>query len=379
MMKSMKYSISSVFVGLPDLFFQLVPKLKGLSPPEESRADCERCPMTCQEEELAQKPFHFLPNMRCCTYHPLLFNWQVGQILLAGGRSKELMLNRLAERDGVGAYCIQEPARLEEYRIQNKLAEGASFGRNMYFRCPYWVGGKLSCGIWKYRNAVCRTWFCKYEDGPRSFDFWYALQKLLRNIEEVLAGWCMENGKPPKDAGSLEELQDWYIWCYQWITQTALDKSLVGQEINSAVVFTKKLRQSIDRTIPDLLAAQVEEFEDKGNQVLMQGYSPYDKLLLPKTIFAFLCHLNGETTWQEALAKANSGLTDENKIPPVLIEELYKRGLLAKISGPEDLQVGLRASIWDGTTKRHFTPQRLHFVEEESYRLHANINKVDKR
>src|SRR5206468_664396 len=63
------------------------------------------------------------------------------------------------------------------------------FGRSPSLRCPYFLvdGG---CGIWRHRNAVCMSWFCKHVRGAVAHDFWRRLEHLLTSAEEELARWC---------------------------------------------------------------------------------------------------------------------------------------------------------------------------------------------
>jgi hypothetical protein len=66
------------------------------------------------------------------------------------------------------------------------------FGRNTMIRCPHYVesdGG--SCTIWRHRNSVCATFFCKHVRGATGQRFWEALRRLLGLVEQRLALWCV--------------------------------------------------------------------------------------------------------------------------------------------------------------------------------------------
>src|SRR5439155_21658542 len=59
-------------------------------------------------------------------------------------------------------------------------------------RCPHYLeegGGR--CGIWRHRNGVCATWFCKHERGAVGLAFWERLRDLLMAVEADLAAWCV--------------------------------------------------------------------------------------------------------------------------------------------------------------------------------------------
>jgi hypothetical protein len=84
------------------------------------------------------------------------------------------------------------------YALIYKHAGKELFGRPGGFHCPHYLpadGGQ--CGIWQHRNAVCATWFCKYERGQTGKRFWNALLQLLMIAERHLALWAAEElGEP---------------------------------------------------------------------------------------------------------------------------------------------------------------------------------------
>ena len=67
-----------------------------------------------------------------------------------------------------------------------------AFGHAQSFRCPHYLAeeGGL-CGIWRHRNGICATWFCKTVRGAVGVDFWQALKRVLVTIEDSLARWCV--------------------------------------------------------------------------------------------------------------------------------------------------------------------------------------------
>ena len=69
--------------------------------------------------------------------------------------------------------------------------ETRAFGRAQSFKCPHYVDERGGlCGIWKYRNSVCSTWFCKYVRGAVGREFWETAKQLMMAIEADLARWC---------------------------------------------------------------------------------------------------------------------------------------------------------------------------------------------
>src|SRR5262249_41441062 len=56
------------------------------------------------------------------------------------------------------------------------------------------------CGIHKYREAVCSTWFCRHNRAAAGRNFWLAMLNLLRAIERSLAWWCIDRSDLDVDA-----------------------------------------------------------------------------------------------------------------------------------------------------------------------------------
>ena len=61
-----------------------------------------------------------------------------------------------------------------------------TFGRTRLLRCPHFLADGR-CGIWKHREGVCATWYCRHERGAVGFDFWEALGGFLHVIERALS------------------------------------------------------------------------------------------------------------------------------------------------------------------------------------------------
>jgi hypothetical protein len=132
-------------------------------------------------------------DTKCCTYTPELANFLVGRILddadpaLTPGRSS--VERRIDARIGVTPLgLMRPPAQALLYR----QSMPAGFGHAVSLRCPHYLadaGG--ACGIWRHRNAVCSTWFCKYGRGATGQRFWQALEQLLVIVERNLSRWCL--------------------------------------------------------------------------------------------------------------------------------------------------------------------------------------------
>jgi Fe-S-cluster containining protein len=82
-------------------------------------------------------------------------------------------------------------------------------------RCPYYeVEGGL-CTIWRYRESVCSTFFCKYMGAADGQSFWRALLDYLRVVEQMLSLHAVRTVAPHLDRPverhdrlTIEELED---------------------------------------------------------------------------------------------------------------------------------------------------------------------------
>jgi len=179
--------------SLPPLYAIWFDELLGGEIPAETRATCHDCAM-CDSKGEYQKPDSnlFNPQVKCCTYMPRLANYIVGMILLdedpimAAGRAA--VESRLQTGLAVTPLGLEQPPKS---RFIYTHIEPRAFGRAESLLCPYYINeqGGL-CGIWKYRDGVCSTWFCKYERGAVGRDFWESAKLLLLAVEDDLSQWC---------------------------------------------------------------------------------------------------------------------------------------------------------------------------------------------
>jgi hypothetical protein len=178
---------------LPPLYARWFNDLLGGDIPSESRATCSDCAM-CESttEPQPHNSRFYNPQSKCCTYLPMLPNFLVGMILtdddpsMAGGRAT--VEARLQAGLAVTPRGLEWPLK---GRAQYTQMEVRAFGRAQSLRCPHYLSeqGGL-CGIWKYRNSVCSTWFCKYVRGAVGRNFWESVKHLLLAIEDELSQWC---------------------------------------------------------------------------------------------------------------------------------------------------------------------------------------------
>lgn len=199
---------------LPPRYSDWITDLLGGTLPEEQVATCDRCVMQTSD---VPEAYRFRADAKCCTYVPALPNFLVGAALrdLPPGPALISLERRLAEP----AVCTPHGLDVgeDERRRYHAIVSAETFGRDPGLRCPHYLaesGGQ--CGIWRHRNGVCATWFCKHERGATSQRFWQALEGLLTLVERELSHWCacqlLYHTEPPGPAGGDDELPEWAAW-----------------------------------------------------------------------------------------------------------------------------------------------------------------------
>jgi hypothetical protein len=197
---------------LPPLYARWMAEALSGPIPDETRAECSDCNMTRRPDREPPPVQPFASDTKCCTYQPELHNFLVGAILADTDKgvawAKEVIAMRMQRRTGVTPVGIRaEPFKQLVYeRIVDQSP--AAFGRLREIRCPYYLnhdGGR--CGVWRHRNSICTTWFCRYERGIVGRVFWKQLLALLRTVEQAVSSWAMlELGIGDDAAAALAQL-----------------------------------------------------------------------------------------------------------------------------------------------------------------------------
>lgn len=347
---------------LPDLFRQQVT--------HEAKATCDNCAMcesSCNNAVGAVdgESRFFRPDTKCCTYHPRLPNYLVGAILsdtsdeLAEGRRR--LEAKLEARIGITPQWLKPSAR---YNLLYGNARRA-FGRNRALLCPFYEEGSGHCTIWKFRESVCSTYFCKYVEGEDGRRFWMSLKQYLTLLEvqlsrhalmklfpefvlsrrdqpdpnaTLLGASDMDDGPPPE--ASYQAL--WGTWrgreaefyrrCFELVQ--SLSKSDVDQmlgqdgEIERAIVesaMTKKHARSLPPVLVFNTAATVKWLPD--GSVALGSYSENDAVALPSAAMNLLLEFTGNapvSSVRETLRQKHQADLDDE----VLLELLHHRILM---------------------------------------------------
>lgn len=358
---------------LPPLYAAWMNDLLTGAIPPETKSTCSNCAMAApagtviNEKNAAD---FFDPNLKCCTFLPTLPNFLVGGILLDD--DPVTAPGRATVHARIRAGLAVTPLGMGEPAVHSLLyAEGAKagFGRSKSLLCPHYLpedGGK--CGVWKNRNAVCVTWFCKHERGATGKHFWTALQQLLMTAEKDLSVWCVaEMGLgeaalkllfPPLQASGRDSLTaealdnlinqqhyqrlwgEWHGREHEWFQAcaervNALTWADVLRVCSPALrVQAKLLVQRYEALVNPALPAQLKLnnlniTKLEGASMHLGTYSSLDPLQMPRALLAALPHFDGrdvDAVVAEVVEKEKLRLT------PSLLQKLVDFGVLAPLS-----------------------------------------------
>lgn len=323
---------------LPPLYAAWMDDLLKGPIPRETVATCENCAMHPGAGDRSQNGLFFAPDVKCCTYIPVLPNFLVGRILddmdPASAAGRATVESRLTARVGVTPLGLTRPsvqALLYEHGAQR------AFGRSRNLRCPHYLeegGGR--CGIWRHRNGVCATWFCKYARGATGEHFWQKVNQLFLAVEHHLARWCvlqldvgteallrlfpLETGWGDRGTldhhqidGTVDEAVYRKLWGPWWGREQEFFHSsaqlvselpwtrvtaISGPDVQLCAQLTlAAYHELVSEQIPDRLV--LGPFETVGgdrDHVRVVTYSGFDPLDLPRLLVAVLPYFDGGST-----------------------------------------------------------------------------------
>ena len=243
----------------------------------------------------------------------------------------------------------------------------SGFGRAASLRCPHYLpeaGG--ACGIWRHRNSICSTWFCKYGRGATGQRFWHALEQMLAIVERNLTRWCLlEVGVDSEvlarllprgadrgmdgvglDAASLDETVTPEAYRALWGSWQGRERDLyrrAGALVNSlrwpdvarlggasvdafARVVVDAHRCHRDGSVPArLTVGSFQTIAVGRDSVRVMTYNPYDPLELPRLLVEVLPYFDGCPTPQALRRiRAERGIN----VQPDLVRRLVDFGVL---------------------------------------------------
>jgi hypothetical protein len=328
--------------------------LLGAPIPGERRATCDACAM-CRPagEPPGQGDHYFDPGTKCCTYTPVLPNFLVGRILAdddpAMREGRASVLGRIEARIAVTPLGVGKPPSLA---ILYDSGEDV-FGRSLALRCRHYVETSGHCGIWRHRESVCSTWFCKHVRGQFGYAFWRdAMLPLLRAVEEAVTKWCVLEldigpealeklvanpawtGRPaPLTAAALDLKSDetayrriWGAWhgrelefyrlCGERVEALGWDGALAlaGADGQALATLTRRAyARLMSEAVPEALAVGEMNIAAMGAETSrIVTYSASDPLDVPNLVLALLPFFDGRPTGEALAAIAErTGVTLE--------------------------------------------------------------------
>jgi len=334
----------------------------------ESHASCGDCVMLGDKGDA---PVTFRPETKCCTYHPWLPNFLVGGLLcdpdheLDEGRNR--ILSKMATKEGVNPAGIFPP-RLSRhlYRIGKNV-----FGRASTLRCPYYdpESEAGNCTVWRYREAVCATWFCKHTEGADGFFFWRELRNYLKEVEQALVihsllelgfegglirSWFDEpevvssediDHRPPDERLYHDMWGSWRdreleLYRETWRIAIAVGperlEELLGAKGRACLDAVERAADELERRMPPdplALGTDLEWVFLESGGAIVAAYSGYDPVRLAPQLVEPLRLFNGARSNDEAL-----GLMERRhgvRLSSQLLLALYRQRILVDPSRPE--------------------------------------------
>jgi hypothetical protein len=313
-----------------------------------------------------QRADFFNPHTKCCTYLPELPNFLVGRILaepdalaVPGRASVEARLTAGAEVTPLGL------GRRRPYMALYAKTVGG-FGHAGSMVCPHYLDeqGGL-CGVWKHRNAVCSTWFCKHVRGQVGQRLWRSVQRLLMALERGLALHCLEALEVGADAVELllpmhptaaelpleaHELdgradpkryhalwgrwagreREFYLACADRISPLSVGRALEvsGAEAKLAArLLVAAHTDHLQTNVPERLRlGPFEVLVSDADRMRVTTYSPYDPLDLPRPLADILHRFDGRPVRDvlEVIATADRLDIDRDTLRKLLDFEILK-------------------------------------------------------
>ena len=201
-------------LALPPLYRRWVDQILNQDIYSEPRTTCNDCPMCKYAYPPAKQDTYFNPDTKCCTHQPAIPNYLIGGILADNdpglNEVKEQFLTRVSNYN-ITPFGMAPPFWTSfSFKIK-------PFGKHKELLCPFYLNhsGGL-CGIWKYRNGTCSTYFCKHERGAVGHRFWRKLEDTLFAAEKKLLFHCAFKLQViiPENASDIRE-RTWGNWIFR--------------------------------------------------------------------------------------------------------------------------------------------------------------------
>ena len=162
---------------LPSLYQQILPSDILSMDIHETKATCNACIKVPKYDE----------KLKCCTFHPFLPNYMIGQILLDQKKTPtfitEILQNKIVKRQYALPLGIVAPV---SYQVEFNELKSKHFGKREDWLCPYYDKALSQCGVWRNRGSVCTSFYCDSSKGSKGKNFWKVALNYLSYVEMVL-------------------------------------------------------------------------------------------------------------------------------------------------------------------------------------------------
>jgi len=209
----------------------------------EASINCDQCRMTpaCKGKKAK---LTYEPELKCCTYEPFLPNFHLGALLRDpeyGPKFKLTIEERWRSRDVLLPMGMAPNREYQKKFFQKKPED---FGNRADLICSHFDKTKNSCSIWKFRGAVCTSFYCTSEYGALGKKFWKQLGDHLFLLdmslsEEILAdmGFSPRQVSDQLEWLKIENLQDSKLGSISPRARTARLKKLWPPEFQDPFTF----------------------------------------------------------------------------------------------------------------------------------------------
>ncbi|MFO0588954.1 MAG: hypothetical protein U0441_15495 [Polyangiaceae bacterium] len=343
----------------PSIYRAYLPAFFDLEAPKEEKATCGSCVMLPPPGPRPLGVTFFLPETKCCTFHPTLPNYLVGATLsdarpeIEEGRRR--MLGRIASRVSVTPRWVAPPRKFD---LLLKGSWTNTMGRSLMMRCPLYSPEHGGCTIWPHWEGVCATFFCKYMGAADGEAFWRSMRMYLSYLQRKLASAAANQLLPGHDEPApygrltLEDLEDrppteesyralwkehvgreeeFYRACHAWVSaldRAAFEAIVRGPEHDerlAAVTHAHDLL--VNPRLPEVLVKNPKLDErSRDDGVLVTGYSHYEPLLLTKDLHDVIGFFDGARTVAEVRAHLKSEA--DLDVPEEILLGLYRYRVL---------------------------------------------------
>lgn len=156
---------------------------------QEEKANCDNCAMT-KKNRGEQAKITYRPDLKCCTFQPMLPNFSVGALLsdTKSVQFVEYLENRIQKKDLILPLGVLPSV---SYQIKFNGRHKNDFGQDTKLLCDYFDKKNNQCSVWMYRGSVCTSFFCFSDWGTKGMRFWDHLQRYFHYIEMALAEECL--------------------------------------------------------------------------------------------------------------------------------------------------------------------------------------------